>query len=128
MTRPETMRDFSLGARRSSRVILRAPLRIRTEGSRDAAEAWPTVVNKHGARCESKKPLMPEQEVGIATRQGQAALGKVVWATRQSNGEGNYEFAIELSAPENLFGITFPPQDWKTPELSESSYAGAGPA
>jgi hypothetical protein len=125
MTRPERMRNFSLGARRSSRVILRAPLRIRTEGSRDASEAWTTVVNKHGARCESKKPFVPEQEVGIATPRGQAALGKVVWATRQSNGEGNYEFAIELSAPENLFGISFPPQDWQTPDLAEASHASA---
>lgn len=111
---------FSLGARRSSRVILRVPVRIRTEGSRDAYEAWTTVVNKHGVRCEAKKGFTPEQEVGIATPGGQTALGKVIWATRQSNGEGNFEFAVELNEPENLFGVSFPPVDWDDATVAEA--------
>ncbi len=117
--RAASIPQFSLGARRSSRVILRVPVRIRTEGSRDAYEAWTTVVNKHGIRCEAKKGFAPEQEIGIATPAGQTALGKVVWSTRQSNGDGNFEFAVELNEPENLFGVSFPPLDWENSAASE---------
>jgi hypothetical protein len=67
------------------------------------------LVNRHGARIRSSVPLEPSMEVRVAMLAPYKwRVGQVVWA---DNGEK--EYGIELSRPENFWGIYFPPEDWE---------------
>ena len=105
-------RDLSVEARRTTRIILRLPVSICTRDSSESFDAWTLIINKHGARLQSKQVFRSNQEVGLALPNGQSATGKVIWAESIPNPEGYYEFAVELADPMNLFGVTFPPADW----------------
>ena len=107
--------DLSINARRSSRVILRIPVAICTRDSSESFDAWTLVINKHGARLQSKHVFHSNQEVGLALSNGQSATGRVIWADSVPDNEGNCEFAVELADPGNLFGLFFPPADWAEP-------------
>jgi hypothetical protein len=105
-------RDFSVEARRTTRIILRLPVSICTRDSSETFDAWTLVINKHGARLQSKQVFRSNQEVGLALPNGQSATGRVIWADSIPNQEGYCEFAVELADPMNLFGVTFPPANW----------------
>ena len=115
------LQEVSLKARRSSRIALRVPVKISIRDSNAALDAQTTIINKNGARFECEQPLESMQEVVVCTHRGNTAIGKVVWAGTRPNVDGNYDFAVELSKPANLFGVSFPPEDWYRPELAEWS-------
>src|SRR5579885_1684286 len=110
-------RDFSVRARRTTRVAIRVPVRISVQdafGSPEMFTAWTVVVNKHGARFDCKRAFRQNDEVSITNlANGKMAAGKVIWASGHADGEGNYEFAVELHKPVNLWSVSFPPQDWE---------------
>ncbi len=108
--------DFSLKARRSTRIPMRLPLQVAFRdkaGASHKVEAWTMVLNKHGARVECKRALELHQEIAVTVvptkKSGQ---GSVVWREAKPNHKGHFECAVELIEAENLWGVEFPPNDW----------------
>ena len=120
--------DFPLERRRTMRLTLRIPLKIEIKQIDDTYltfDAWTTVVNKNGARIESdlasqeKSGLNLHQEVAITVpASGKSATARVAWVSKDENENGNYEFGVELEEAENLWGVQFPPDDWKWQDFS----------
>ena len=114
-------RDFSVEARRSTRIILRVPVSICTRDSSESFDAWTLVINRHGVRLQSKQVFRSNQEVGLAFPNGESATGRVIWADSIPNAERYFEFAVGLADPMNLFGVTFPPADWAEAVAKENA-------
>jgi hypothetical protein len=99
-------------ARRSSRVLVSLPLAVsgqKSDGSHISGAAETILVNRHGARIRSAVPLETQMEVRVAMLAPYKwRVGQVVWADA-----GEKEYGIELSRPENFWGIYFPPEDWE---------------
>jgi hypothetical protein len=99
-------------ARRSSRVLVSLPLAVsgqKSDGSHISGAAETILVNRHGARIRSMVPLETQMEVRVAMLAPYKwRVGQVVWADA-----GESEYGIELSRPENFWGIYFPPEDWE---------------
>ena len=106
---------------------MRIPVRlgIQTEGaSVRSLDAWTLVLNGHGARIECKHPLDLNQEVLLTVSATEmSSKGKVVWRELNPNQSGNYECAVELLKPENLWGVEFPPTDWTSQRTAASEEA-----
>jgi len=98
-------------ARRSSRVLVTMPLAVsgqKSDGSHVSGAAETILVNRHGAKIRSNVPLEPKMEVRVAILAPYKwRVGQVVWADSAEK-----EYGIELSRPENFWGIYFPPEDW----------------
>ena len=106
--------DFSLEARRSTRVPIRVPVRLgikADEGPVQTLVAWTIVLSRYGARIECKRPLDVYQEVTVTTLAGkeQTGTGRVVWCTSKRNDSGNFEVGLEIREANSLWGIAFPP-------------------
>jgi len=99
-------------ARRSSRVLVTLPLAVsgqKKDGSHISGAAETILVNRHGARIRSAVPLENKMEVRVAMLAPYKwRVGQVVWSD-----SGEKEYGIELSRPENFWGIYFPPEDWE---------------
>jgi hypothetical protein len=99
-------------ARRSSRVLVSLPLAVsgqKSDGSHISGAAETILVNRHGARIRSTVPLETQMEVRVAMLAPYKwRVGQVVWADSHEK-----EYGIELSRPENFWGIYFPPEDWE---------------
>lgn len=99
-------------ARRSSRVLVSLPLAVsgqKSDGSHVSGAAETILVNRHGARIRSAVPLETRMEVRVAMLAPYKwRVGQVVWADSRES-----EYGIELSRPENFWGIYFPPEDWE---------------
>lgn len=107
---------FTLKARRTTRVPLRVPVQLSVEeaGVARALDGWTVIVNIHGAKIESKRRMQVGETVKVTvplTRKTQS--GKVVWSSETATAAGYIEFALELTEPGNLWGVGFPPSDWK---------------
>lgn len=107
---------FTLKARRTTRVPLRVPVQLGIEegGAARTLDGWTVIVNIHGAKIESKRKMQVNEKVKVTvpiTRKTQSGL--VVWSSEVPSAAGNFEFAIELTEPGNLWGVGFPPSDWK---------------
>jgi hypothetical protein len=99
-------------ARRSSRVLVSLPLAVsgqKSDGSHISGAAETILVNRHGARIRSAVPLETSMELRVAMLAPYKwRVGQVVWADPAEK-----EYGIELSRPENFWGIYFPPEDWE---------------
>src|SRR6516225_1102359 len=113
-------------ARRSSRVLVTLPLAVsgqKSDGSHISGAAETILVNRHGARIRSSVPLETNMEVRVAMLAPYKwRVGQVVWADSHEK-----EYGIELSRPENFWGIYFPPEDWElgVPAVTVASHAPA---
>lgn len=114
-------------ARRSSRVLVSLPLAVsgqKSDGSHISGAAETILVNRHGARIRSAVPLETQMQVRVAMLAPYKwRVGQVVWAN-----SGEREYGIELSRPENFWGIYFPPEDWElgVPAVTVFNAAEAG--
>jgi hypothetical protein len=120
--------QFSLKARRTTRIPLRIPIQIvlHEDGKPVTLDAWTTIVNIHGARIECKRGLVLQQEVLIQVPfNGMSQKGSVVWNRKEQNERGNFEFAVELERPENLWGVGFPPSDWDSVKANGAGSSAA---
>ena len=119
--------DFSVRMRRTTRVPMRVAVRVSMTdsfGSPEMFTAWTTVVNKHGARLTCKRSFDLGKEVSITClATGKSASGTVVWSSGSQDSTGNFEFAVELFEPFNLWQIAFPPGDWLNGNKFESEAA-----
>ncbi len=98
--------------RRSSRVLVSLPLAVsgqRSDGAHISGAAETILVNRHGAKIRCSVPLETQMEVRVAMLAPYKwRVGQVVWADSIEK-----EYGIELSRPENFWGIYFPPEDWE---------------
>ncbi len=117
--------DFN--RRRSTRVHLRVPLTIQSvdsQGRSFETRGETILVNKQGALLRSDRKLQLGSEVVVAIPQTQREqTGKVVWEDPDT---GNY--GVELSRPENLWGVSFPPDDWSESGGTPSADSAGEPA
>jgi len=112
-----------LNRRRSTRVLLRVPIVIRgldSDGQDFEAQAETIVVSKHGARIRAGRPLPLGSEIIVAIpKTSREERAKVVWKDEQAPDQ----YAIALQHPENLWGISFPPEDWSDATIDTNSHA-----
>ena len=98
--------------RRSTRVLLRVSILL--AGVDAEHEGWQTrgvtlLVNKHGARVQTEQPLVVGMKLKvIVPATGVEQDARVVWHAKP----GTNDYGLELNNPGNLWGITFPPNDW----------------
>jgi hypothetical protein len=106
--------------RRSTRVLLKVRLLIKAadhNGDTYETMAETMSVNKHGARIRTQKPVLVGNYVLIiVSRTKRQQRARVVWRDLATS-----EYAVELSSPENLWGVTFPPEDWAEGATAESA-------
>ncbi len=93
-------------------MMVSLPLAVsgqKSDGSHISGAAETILVNRHGARIRSSVPLEDRMEVRVAMLAPYKwRVGQVVWADTREK-----EYGIELSRPENFWGIYFPPEDWE---------------
>ncbi len=128
-----TPTDFSLNARRSTRIPMRIPVRVgmkQPDGSFETLNGWTVVLNKHGAKIECGRPFELGTSILVTVGNTRSALGNVVWHDQKKNKNGNFEFGLELREAQNLWGVDFPPNDWERRRAAaDSSFVpGTGPA
>ena len=116
--------DTPKRSRRSTRLSISIPIVISGVDSdgNDFSEGVRTLdVNKHGGKISTAHALEAGTEVLIENRilHG-AAKAKVIRRDETQSPEGLYYVALELLEPQNIWGITFPPDDWSD-ELGEET-------
>ncbi|MCI0404389.1 MAG: hypothetical protein L0212_12870 [Acidobacteria bacterium] len=78
------------------------------------------VVNRHGCGLRAPRPLALQTQVRLEVGAGKAsAQARVVMCAPTKDDKDVWEMGIELDAPENIWGIQFPPADWITGKSSE---------
>src|ERR1700680_2354820 len=107
--------------RRSTRIYSSIPLAI--QGS-DAFRApylehvCTLTVNCHGCRYRSKYEVIQGDMVYLEVKQaseGHASYScqaQVKWVQRLKTKDSDFDIAVELAAPGNIWGIVSPPDDW----------------
>lgn len=99
--------------RRSTRVPIRVRLDVRATGV--SFEGETVVVNLHGALVKTSGQLELGAAVAVHVQlTGKSADARVVFASR----ERPLEFGVALDKPQNIWGISLPPADWREPETS----------
>ena len=96
-------------SRRSTRVSLKVILSARSLSEQLACDGETIVVNRHGALISSAVPLRMGLKIEI----------HVLMTDKRGNAEVVYLDAdnpcvcgIELEEPKNIWGLSFPPDDW----------------
>ena len=107
--------------RRSTRLIISIRIVIRgkdRKGKTFTEKTQTLVVNQQGALVETSH----EFEIGNVMSIENPALGKtanarVVLVDTKPGVAGRSQIAVELTEPQNIWGIDFPPSDWKEEEM-----------
>src|SRR5438477_4736592 len=94
--------------RRSTRVPIRVRIDVQATGL--SCEGETSVVNLHGALVRSTGPLELGARITVhVPLTGKSAGARVVFASR----ERPLEYGIGLDRPQNIWGISLPPADWR---------------
>ena|SRR5437868_1278408 len=94
--------------RRSTRVPIR--VRIDVEDTGLSCEGETIVVNLHGALLKTSGQLELGARIRVYVQLTSKSAGaRVVFASR----ERPLEFGIALDHPQNIWGISFAPADWR---------------
>lgn len=103
-TSPPTFHEH----RRSTRVPLE--ISIEVEGEIGVVKGVTVVVNLHGALIRTAKPLRQDLRIRItAYLTGKTADARVVYVSLQNP----LSCGIELETPQNIWGVSLPPDDWE---------------
>lgn len=99
----------SYSSRRSTRVPLKVIVEV--HGNPDLkCEAETIVVNLHGALIETELPLQPKMQISIRVHlTGKQSAARVVYV----DPERPLRCGIELAQPNNIWGVSLPPDDWE---------------
>lgn len=93
--------------RRSTRVPIRVRIQVSATGVVSDGETL--VVNLHGALLRTVEHLEIGDHITLyVSLTGKSAPGRVVFAGQ----EHAFHFGIALDVPENIWGISLPPEDW----------------
>lgn len=116
--------------RRSTRLTLSVPI---TLSGVDALQqpfqeqTHTILVNKHGAKVTTRHELAVNSTVHVHnSRLGRKAQARVVVIDKRRSPSDPFEVGIALEEPGNIWGVEFPPDDWK--ESPAATPAAAAPA
>ena len=106
-------------SRRSTRVSISIPVIISgsdADGNKFRENVRTIIVNKHGGKVATARRLAMGTEIVIENRVlGAAAKSKVAWLDPEPHEGGLYHVGLQLQVPRDIWGITFPPEDWTSP-------------
>lgn len=111
-------RDIDLSnRRRSTRVVISMPIFLSgttQQGQAFREEARTLIVNKHGAKVVFSRRLEEHVQIRIENPANKiSCAGRVIWASEQATADGRFELGISFYEPIDLWGIDFPPDDWR---------------
>jgi hypothetical protein len=87
---------------------------VDADGNEFSESAHTQVVNKHGGKIATTHPLAMGTEVLIENRaRGIVAKARVVWLGERDDIRSSHSVGLELLEPQNVWGMTFPPDDWR---------------
>jgi hypothetical protein len=97
--------------------MVRVPVTLAVAGRKAALEGVTVSVNDHGAMLECPQSIASGTKVELHnTRTGQKQACRVTRAAIES--QRGYLIPVEfLSLAPGFWGISFPPTDWKPPEV-----------
>lgn len=99
-------------SRRSTRIATDVLVEIQGESFAYAGQTL--TVNAHGALVRIAAPLkIGDQVVLYVQSTGMSAGARVVFADGDSS-----QFGVELETPENIWGVSVPPDDWQGPAVA----------
>ena len=108
--------DNSKPNRRSTRLTISIPIIISgvdADGNSFYETVRTQVVNKHGGRIATAHRLTMGTQVLIENRtMGVVAKATVVWLGEMGDAGGLRAVGLQLLEAQNVWGITFPPEDW----------------
>lgn len=94
--------------RRSTRVPIR--IYVEVHGTGMSCDGETIVVNMHGALVRTSSPLEVGARITIHVHlTGKSARGRIVLALP----DRPLEFGIGFDDPQNIWGISLPPADWR---------------
>ena len=107
--------------RRSARLIISIRIVIRgkdRKGKTFTEKTQTLVVNQHGALLETSHEFEKGNVMSIENPVlGKTANARVVLVDTKPGVAGRSQVAVELTEPQNIWGIDFPPSDWKEKEV-----------
>jgi hypothetical protein len=96
-------------SRRSTRVPLQILITLLSLDEPLTCEGDTITVNRHGAFISSSVPLRVEMKIGVhVILTNERAKAKVVYV----DPDRPRLCGIALEKPENIWGVSFPPEDW----------------
>ena len=96
--------------RRSTRVPLRLSITTLGLPERSTSEGETVTVNLHGALICTALPFSVGQKIELEVLiTGKKAEAEVVW----SDPETPLTYGVELAKPQNIWGVSLPPSDWR---------------
>jgi hypothetical protein len=102
--------------RRSTRLSIAIPVTISgtdAEGNKFRENVRTLIVNKHGGKVATAHSLAMNTEILIENRVlGITAKSHVAWLDPEPHDGGMYHVGLQLQVPRDIWGITFPPDDW----------------
>jgi hypothetical protein len=105
---PSTGSELRKDLRRSTRVPIRVRIDVQATGL--SCDGETIVVNMHGALVRTSDQLeLGDRIVLHVPLTGKSASGRIVFASR----ERHLEFGVGLDRPQNIWGISLPPADWR---------------
>ena len=108
--------DYLKLYRRSTRVTISIHIFISgvdADGNDYSESVHTQVVNKHGGKIATTRHLDMGAEVLIENRaRGVMVKATVVWLGEWDHAGNLQSVGLELLEPQNIWGITFPPDDW----------------
>lgn len=95
--------------RRSTRVPLEVSIEVEGEPDTPALRGVTAVVNLHGALIRTQQPLTAGARIRVTVYlTGKTAPARVVYVAE----DNPLKCGIELSEPQNIWGMSLPPGDW----------------
>jgi hypothetical protein len=117
--------------RRSTRVSISIPIVISgvdAEGNSFSESVHTQIVNKHGGKIATAHPLTMGTEVLIENRaMGVVAKARVVWLGEIHVTGDLHPVGLELLEAQNIWGMTFPPDDWRAEPGEETPPTPSSP-
>jgi hypothetical protein len=115
--KPDDLESKGKAGRRSTRVSLAIPIVLignDASGKPFRENTRTVVVNKQGAKLITHNRVVLGSEVSIENPAiGATAKVTVVWLGDRKNPKDPMEIGTQLLAPQNIWGIVFPPEDWE---------------
>jgi methyl-accepting chemotaxis protein len=103
--------------RRSTRVAISIPIVIYgvdAEGKEFSEAARTLVVNKHGGKIATTQRLVMGADVRVENRAlGVEVKATVTWLGEKRNPGDLLRVGLQLKEAQNVWGIAFPPDDWR---------------
>ncbi len=104
--------------RRSTRLAMSIPVMLTgvdADGNSFSESVHTLIVNKHGGKVATSRQLAMGTEVSIENRTlGVVARANVVWLSEKRYPGDLHHVGLQLIEAQNVWGIAFPPDDWRS--------------